>query len=847
MRSVSLSLIILVAFFNSRAGIVRGTVTDTKGTILPFASVFIKETTIGVTANNLGKYELDLEPGDYTLVCQYVGYARQEKKIKVGPGQAGAVVADFHLSIQQLSMKEFVVRPGGEDPAYAIIRHAIKKRKDYQSPLDSFTCEAYIKTTVQLRKLPEKIFGQKIDSSDKKEMGLDSTGKGILFLSESFTKVSFKKPEKLKLEVISGRESGSNGYGFDFPTFINFYNNNVVVFGPALNARGFVSPIADGALNYYRYKYLGSFFEDGKEVNKIKVIPRRKYEPLFSGIINITEDDWRIHSLDLILVKTAQLEILDTLHINQIMVPVAKNVWQTKNQTIFMTLKLFGVDVAGNVLDVYNKYDIKPKFPKNYFNRTVIKYDTAINKKTTRYWDSLRPVQLEPAEVKDYAVKDSIFHYNRDSSQTKHYRDSLQRREGKITYNNLYLTGITYKHYGPKRVTVYRIEPPLSGDYNTVEGWALKEGASVSTPVFKNKELLSVGSNFRYGFNNRHFNSWASVGLSRNNSPNQDNPYGLAYEHRSFELSGGKRIEQFNNDNPISPAVNAFYTLFFKENYEKIYENYFGQAEYSNRMENGLDLRVNALFEDRLPLNNTTDYSYFSYKYRKFTANYPVERIDSQFTRHRAFLTGVDLQYQPGQRFIEFPNHKVSIGSKYPILEFFYQHGWKNVFNSITDFDKWSFSVSDNLNLKLKGLLRYRLTIGGFITARDVPIQDYQHFNGNQTFFESQYLNSFQLAPYYANSTTASLYSTGHLEYHLNGFLTNKIPLFRRLSWWLEGGSNVFYVNANNNYVEVFGGLENVFKIFRVDFVASYLDGQKGQVGFRLGFGGLLQGTVQRR
>jgi hypothetical protein len=67
-------------------------------------------------------------------------------------------------------------------------------------------------------------------------------------------------------------------------------------------------------------------------------------------------------------------------------------------------------------------------------------------------------------------------------------------------------------------------------------------------------------------------------------------------------------------------------------------------------------------------------------------------------------------------------------------------------------------------------------------------IQDYQHFNGNQTLAASEYLNSFQLAPYYANSTTAAFYATGHLEHHFNGFLTNKIPVFRRLNWNLVGG-----------------------------------------------------------
>src|SRR5258706_9753248 len=210
-RTLLLFLLLTATFFTGYATRISGTVTDDKGNILPYSSILVKGTTKGVTANNEGKYSLDLSPGNYTLICQYVGYARQEKKITLG--EDGQKV-NFTLSLQQLSMAEIVVRPGGEDPAYAIIRHAIKKRKDYEAPLDSFTCEAYIKTLIRTRALPSKFLGKKLEDNDRKEMGVDSVGKGIIFLSESLTNIAFKKPGKVKLEVISGRESGSNGYGF---------------------------------------------------------------------------------------------------------------------------------------------------------------------------------------------------------------------------------------------------------------------------------------------------------------------------------------------------------------------------------------------------------------------------------------------------------------------------------------------------------------------------------------------------------------------------------------------------------------------------------------------------------
>jgi hypothetical protein len=209
-------------------------------------------------------------------------------------------------------------------------------------------------------------------------------------------------------------------------------------------------------------------------------------------------------------------------------------------------------------------------------------------------------------------------------------------------------------------------------------------------------------------------------------------------------------------------------------------------------------------------------------------------------------LTTVDFQYQPGQKFIEFPDNKVSLGSKYPTFAVEYTKGWSGVLGSDVNFDKWKFSVWDNMNFKLLGDMRYRLGIGGFLNTRSVYSPDYQHFNGNQTIAASEYLNSFQLAPYYALSTTASFYATGHLEHHFNGLLTNKIPLFRRLKWNLVGGVNAYYVRGDDHYEEVMGGLENIFKIFRVDFVSSWRNGQYYQTGIRIGAGGIFGGLGQR-
>ena len=255
-------------------------------------------------------------------------------------------------------------------------------------------------------------------------------------------------------------------------------------------------------------------------------------------------------------------------------------------------------------------------------------------------------------------------------------------------------------------------------------------------------------------------------------------------------------------------------------------------------------LNVTANYEDRIPVKNATDYSFFK-KDNTFLPNHPYELANVPFNPHSAFVTSVTISYQPGQYYIQFPRRKMAIGSNYPTFELQYAKGIPTIFNSTADFDKWKFSVYDDANLKLLGTLKYRVSVGGFLNNNQVDIPDYQHFNGNQTFYNINYVNSFQLAPYYRYSNIEKIYGLLHAEHHFNGLLTNKIPLLNKLKWNLVAGTNAFYVNRNNYYVEAFAGLENIFKILRVDFVTANQAQGGNSFGVRLGFGGVIGGAVK--
>src|ERR1700754_1431178 len=60
-------------------GIITGRVTDKSGVSLPGASVKIKSTTKGVNTNQTGNYSFfNLDPGSYTVVVTYLGFADKE-------------------------------------------------------------------------------------------------------------------------------------------------------------------------------------------------------------------------------------------------------------------------------------------------------------------------------------------------------------------------------------------------------------------------------------------------------------------------------------------------------------------------------------------------------------------------------------------------------------------------------------------------------------------------------------------------------------------------------------------------------------------------------------------------
>ena len=822
MKHLILFLLFVFSFPTINAATLSGKITDSKGEVLPFAVVFVRGTTQGTSANAQGIYQLNLQSGSFIIVCQQMGFKQTEFNITVTGNEN--LTHDFKLAEQRMEMKEFVLK-SDDDPAKYIMRKVIAKRKYYERFIKNFETDIYLKGAFKTRHTPAKVLGQKVDAD---EMGLDSNKQGILYLCEEVA-TYFNNGKQRKTLIHSVKESGSpNGLGFaQFPPVINVYQNNISI-AQQLNPRGFISPVNDNAFLYYKFKLLGDFEENNKTIYKIKVTPKRLYEPLFEGEIFVVDNDWSLHSLNLTTTKKSNMEFLDTFRLHQVYLPLIKGNWVIKQQVLDFTLKIFGFDMYGYMTTVYNNQKVNEPIADSIFQDHMISvYDKTANKKDTAYWKDTRPIPLQTEELKDYSKKDSL----RLVFENPHRIDSIRRKENHFKPTALLLSG--YSFSGKENKFSIGTNALLTGmlNYNTVEG------LNIAPRFWINKRIDSFQSIYstlatRYGCNSTHFNA-----IGRITYFNSDKNWRGRWWNVGIE--GGKYVFQLNSSNPIDPLYNSFATLIDRHNFLKIYERMQAGVFAGRNYGNGLRWAVWMGYQQRLPLENTTDFSFAKTDKGGFTDNLPSEFTSIGFEKQDAVIMKFNVHYKPGVTYTQYPEYKVANGSKWPTFSLFYQKGIPDLLNSTVDYDKWRLRIKDELSLKVFGALQYSFITGGFINSNSLSIPDRNHIIGNQYSVASNYLESFQLAPYYQYTNAEPWLAETHFEWHLNGLLTNKIPLFRQMRWYAVTGINSLYFSNTNNYTEAFIGIDNFgydkFRMFRIDLVQSFNALQQLNTAVRIG------------
>ncbi|MGM0944807.1 MAG: DUF5686 and carboxypeptidase regulatory-like domain-containing protein [Bacteroidota bacterium] len=852
---------------------IKGKITDDQGNALAFASVYIRNLGDGVPSNEEGDFEIKLEKGIYDVLIQYLGYKSVIETVVVSDEW---VTFNVQLEPQIYTLSQVEVKAGQEDPALTIMRKAITKAKYHRRQLDSYSMMVYLKGTGQLTDAPFFL---------KKTLEKEGLKLNEAYTSESVSKITFTQPDKVEEEVISIRTNGDNQSTSPAPYIqTSFYQDKI---------NEIVSPLSRMAFQYYKFRYEGSFFDQDVLVSKIRVTPRSRGEQVFEGHIYIIEDLWAIHSLDL---ETSYLGF--QIEAKQQYAPVAENVWMPFTHTYRFGGKFFGFEGEFNYLASTNDYEItlnpdliqtpdiidekvedvpestvslpeglstlekltteEPKTRKEYrklinaYEKELLeekqeeavvteryyKVDSMAKKRDLSYWDSIRPIPLTDSEIQGYQRDDSLATVEAAKMSEV---DSVAKKARRKYLPLDFLNGASYSFGKGKSLGFDQNWTKIS--FNTVEGW--KVGMKLFYRKFSNQaqtdsterfsRSFNIEPELRYGFSSKRFYGKTNFRWSTTE----------AISGKTWGIEGGRFIEQFNGGEPINEQVNALYSLLFRQNYMKLYEQDFAKIYWYHRVNYGLTYRMNFTLAERRSLQNNSDLSWYNKPERSYTSNQPdnVEAGQEAFANHQIAKLNLSLEWRPGIRYGISNGRKYPITNRSPLIKATYNKAIPSFFQSdeSADFDQVELGIEHDFKFGVSGKFDFNITAGTFLNQDRVYFQDFAHFGGNRTIFSNfGPASNFRFMDYYRYSTS-STYLTGIFHYQFRKFLLTQLPMLR-FSGLRE---NIFlnYLKTENSphYVELGYSIDNLFRIFRVEFGAGFENGKYLRGGARFGVATFIQ------
>lgn len=874
MKKIYLSILFLCFIATAlQAQGIKGLVKSADGETLPYASVYIRNLGDGVPTNTEGRYEYKLPKGIYDVLVQYLGYQSQLETVIVTDEW---VVKDFVLEPQILTLAEVEVRAGAEDPALTIMRKAIATAKYHRLQLQKYSMTVYLKGTGQLTDAP--FFMKK--TLEKEGLKLDEA-----YTSESVSRITFTQPDKIEEKVISIRTNGDNQATSPAPYIqTSFYQDKI---------NDIISPLSRSAFNYYKFTFEGSFFDQDVLVSKIKVTPRSRGEKVFEGYIYIIEGIWAIHSLNL---QTSLLGF--KIQAKQQYAPVAENVWMPLTHTYIFGGKVFGFEGNFKYLASTRDYDItlnpdllatpeiidekvqevpdaamefdktesaleqlakkQPTTRKEYrklmneYEKEMLKeeidpeviternyeVDSLAKKYNQAYWDSIRPVPLTEREIEGYKRDDSVATVEAAKlSDVDSVASKAKRKLKPLDFMN----GGSYSLGNGVSMGFKQNWTKLS--FNTVEGFKVGMGlfyrkyseTLLADSINFRKKSFNIEPELRYGFASNRF--YGKVDVRWSNT--------LSLSGTTFGIKGGRYIYQFNGGEPINEQVNAFYSLFFRQNYMKLYEQKFGQIYWAHRVNSGFTYRANLTYARREQLFNNWNYSFYNKEGREYTPNAPenVETNEDSFQSHDILKFNAALEWRPGIRYGIRNGKKYPITDRSPLITFAYNKAFGGISEDHTaaDFDHVEIGIKHDYSFGVSGKLDFNLTAGAFLTNDQVYFPDYQHFGGNRTIFSNfGPASNYRFMDYYKYSTQSNYFSA-IIHYQFRKFLLTQLPMLR----FSGVRENIFfnYLKTENspNYWEVGYSLDNLFRIFRLEMGAGFEDNKFLRGGVRFGVATFIQ------
>ncbi len=796
--------------------VIRGKVTDAStGDPIPFANVVIKGSAIGASTDFDGVYLIEGEAESDTLLVSFIGYETKLKFYQKGISQR----IDFQLNPEATQLADVVVYAGKqENPAWRIMRGIMDNKKiNDKRRLSAYEYESYNKIEIDVDnitdKLREKAFMQEIAAVlDSIDAIAGEDGKPILplFISESLSDYYFRSNPRLQKEFIKktkitgvGIEDGSligQVIGSSFQEY-NFYQNRM-----SIVEKEFASPIGDGWRVVYDYELADSLYIGDDFCYQIEFSPKNDQELAFVGTMWITKENFALKQIDATMPKTANVNFIEKIKIQQQLVPTTEGAWLPQNSRILIDVAELTDGSAGFLAKFYSSNEnirvTEPK-PTRFYDRTIELAEDA-RELDEAFWNTARHEPLSETEINVIAMIDTLNNVKFVKTWTEIIK-TLAR--GYIEVGKVDI--------GPYPVTI-------SG--NDVEGFRIRLGGRTNENFSRKWQFNGYGA---YGFLDEQFK------------------YGMGAKYiadrkkwTTFSVNYRNDVDQFGVQvNPLTDVSeeSAFLALTQIGNLVRPFRYDRTQFEFARQFSRS--------FSGATILKNQSYQPLFPFRYRT-DINDVNSSLGTNFTTSEVI---VRLKYARDETFLINDNSRISLGTlRWPTFLLSYTRGLKGPGGGDFDYHKVDFAISQGLKMGFWGNLDYQISAGHIFN--DLPYTLLTSHIGNEQFVYTDIaFNTMNFFEFVSQS-----YGSLKLQHSFEGFIMNRIPLMKKLKWRLVGTGSVLFGGVSQStldvqvledeegnplpqfdvldrgkpFAEVGVGVENIFKFFRVDWVhrLTYLD-----------------------
>jgi hypothetical protein len=773
--------------------IISGKILDaTTGDPLPFVNIAFQNSKIGTSSDMDGNYRLETYYPTDSLTASFVGYKPLSKRVKKDATQ----VLNFKLEPGQVNLKEVVVRVDKKavNPALVILKKVIEhKRINNKTKLDAYQYEVYNKVEFDLNNIDEKFMERKVWNQFKFVFdNIDSTGEKTflpVFMTESmsdyyYTRVPKRNKEVIKATKISGikNESVQQFLG-DMYQNVNIYDNYVKLFN-----KSFISPVADMGKVSYRYYLLDSADIDNHKCYKIKFIPRRDFELNFTGIMWIADTSYAVKKVEATASKNANINLVKELYIEQEYSEVEDEVWMLTKDHLLVDINLTEstMGVYGRKTSTYKDFKINQPKSAEFFmaGSDVVVLDSA-NEHSEDFWDENRHIELGKTEKQVYDMVDTL---------------------NTIPTFKTYVDIIKIVTTGYKELKHIELGPYFNMySFNPVEGHRFRMGIRTLEPFSSKVRLRGY---LAYGTRDTRLKGGlgADIFLSRR-------PWSqlhVDYKNDIQQLGIGK--SSIAQDNLLS-------SLFRSRPANQL----SGIIEYKI----GLEHWWKDGFSQQLNFNHRHLYS-VSNGLQFLELNESNEVVEKHFLK----FSEIELKTRVGfrEKFLLGAFDRYSLKSKYPIVGINGTLGLKGVLGSDYEYQKVYVFMKDRIFTEPFGYSDLGIGIGKIWGAVPFPVLELH--TGNETFFYDPFAFNLMNFLEYASDE----WIEAGITHHFNGVFLNRIPLMRRLKWReLASVKAVYGTLSDENkeqiifptslsglpkpYAEMSVGVENIFKVVRIDAI----------------------------